>query len=700
MRGADVKEVRKVKVGHICCGIGGGAAGFNRGQARIGNMEAKFECLGGIDVDPACIADFEHVAGVKGTRLDLMTAGQYLAFHGEKAPRGWREAVPDDIRRAFRNEHPHILFMSMPCKGFSGLLSEKISRSAKYQALNGLTLRGLWLALEAYQDDPVELILFENVPRIATRGRWLLDQITPLLQAYGYAVVESKHDCGEIGNLAQHRKRFLLVARHIAKVPAFLYEPPKRPLRGVGEVLEKLPLPGIVDADGAPIGGPMHRVPRLQWKTWVRLAFVEAGSDWRSLNKLRVENGVLADYGIAPETDWHSGILGVRPWGEPSGCVTGRGSPTTGEFAVADPRGFATEETDFHGLRVNAWDESASAVTGQRSPGSSAQSVADPRVNGHPKSVQLGVRPWTEPAAVVTGKMFAGGGPHSVANPRFTWHEGASSSKVRVTDWDGPSRVITGAQQIGSGGLAVADPRTGYGASTHHHILKVTPWESPGGTVTASHHPAGGALAVADPRAHGTFAGKGKYRITRFDEPAGTVISGSTTGQGAFAVADPRPEALSHPDRNVYLTGGHYGVVPWTDPTRAVPAYAKNNNGPWSVADPRIEQALPGATDNLVCMIRALDNTWHRPFTTLECAALQSLVDPDEMFDLYGTSDSAKRERIGNCVPRDAATAIANVMGQVLLLVWSGESAPLSDTPVWVRELAIALSVKPMEFPG
>lgn len=658
MRGADVKEIRKVKVGHICCGIGGGAAGFNRGQARVGNMEAKFECLGGIDVDPACIADFEHVAGVKGTRLDLMTAGQYLAFHGEKPPRGWREAVPDDIRRAFKNEHPHILFMSMPCKGFSGLLSEKISRSAKYQALNGLTLRGLWLALEAYQDDPVELILFENVPRIATRGRWLLDQITPLLQAYGYAVVESKHDCGEIGNLAQHRKRFLLVARHIAKVPAFLYEPPKRPLRGVGEVLEKLPLPGLVDAEGVPIGGPMHRVPRLQWKTWVRLAFVEAGSDWRSLNKLRVENGVLADYGIAPET--FNEAFGVCDWSEPSGTVTGHTNrPSSGKFSVADPRGFATDETDFHGLRVNAWNETAGAVTGQRSPGSSAQSVADPRVNGHPKSVQLGVRPWTEPAAVVTGKMFAGGGPHSVADPRMTWHEGASSSKLRVTDWNGPSRVVTGAQQIGSGGLAVADPR-----------------------------------------ASGAFAGKGKYRITRFDEPAGTVISGSTTGQGAFAVADPRPEALSHPDRNVYLTGGHYGVVPWTDPTRAVPAYAKNNNGPWSVADPRIEQALPGATDNLVCMIRALDNTWHRPFTTLECAALQSLVDPDEMFDLYGTSDSAKRERIGNCVPRDAATAIANVMGHVLLLVWSGESAPLSDTPVWVRELAIALSVKPMEFPA
>jgi hypothetical protein len=61
------------------------------------------------------------------------------------------------------------------------------------------------------------------------------------------------------------------------KVPPFLYEPPKRPLRGVGEVLDRMPLPG-----DTPRGGPMHRVPALQWKTWVRLAFVEAGKDWRS----------------------------------------------------------------------------------------------------------------------------------------------------------------------------------------------------------------------------------------------------------------------------------------------------------------------------------------------------------------------------------------------------------------------------------
>ena len=106
-------------------------------------------------------------------------------------------------------------------------MSEAKSGTAKYQALNRLTLRSIWLALEAYADDPVELFVFENVPRIASRGRHLLHQIGDLLRAYGYAVAETTHDCGEIGGLAQSRKRFLLVARHIEKVPPFLYEPPR-----------------------------------------------------------------------------------------------------------------------------------------------------------------------------------------------------------------------------------------------------------------------------------------------------------------------------------------------------------------------------------------------------------------------------------------------------------------------------------------
>lgn len=586
---------------HLFAGLGGGAKGFNKGQARVGTLQARFRCIGGVDSDPAAMRDFSRLAGVPGTVLDLFSREQYLAWHGHEPPTDWREATSEDIRRAAGNERPHIVFTSPPCKGFSGLLSEEKSTTKKYQALNALTVRGVWLTMEAWRDDPPELFILENVPRIANRGRFLLDQIRSILEAYGYAVAETTHDCGELGGLAESRRRFLLVARHQVKVPPFLYEPLRRPLRAVGSVLERLPLPGD------PAAGPMHRVPALHWRTWVRLAFVEAGKDWRSLERLAVQDGYLADFGIVPETTYHNGTLGVCPWDEPTGTVTGNARPMTGRFSVADPR----------------W-------TGKHSYG------------------QLGVRPWDEPTGAVTGQSAVGGGPH-----------------------------------------AVADPRLGENKDRHYNLYRIIRWDSPANTITGATRPAGGGLSVADPRAIGGFAGQGKYRVTPYDAPTGTVIAGSTTGQGAFAVADPRPNLGRNKDHNYHTCGRHYGVVPWDTHTNVISGNARHDNGYHSVADPR----LPEATDRGVFVIRAEDGTWHRPFTTLELAAIQSLIDPDDLAPLDGASDSAWRERIGNAVPPDAATAIAGVMGTTLLLAMTGETFVLSATPIWVRPIAIALAV-------
>ncbi len=588
-----IKEIRHA---HLFCGLGGGAKGFNGASPRVGNMTAKFRCIGGIDVDPAGIADFARLSGVPGKVMDLFDREQFAAFHGREPGTGWREAVPADVHAAFGHEHPHIVFLSAPCKGFSGLLSEGKSKTDKYQALNRLTLRGIWLILEAYRDDPVELLVFENVPRIATRGRHLLDQITSLLRSYGYAVAETTHDCGELGGLAQSRKRFLLVARHIERVPPFLYEPDKKALRAVGEVLGRLPLPGDLSA------GPMHRVPALQWKTWVRLAFVEAGSDWRSLNKLAVENGHLRDYLVVPEM--HSGMLGVQDWSSPSTTITGKGRPNNGNFSVTDPR----------------FDQSAK------------------------------------------------------------WRDGQAYG---VRNWDASTGAIAGQQSPGQGAYAVADVRH-MGPAKHSNEFRIVPWTRSGQAVTSAH---GTGQAVADPRPQAqAFC---KYEVTGYTQAAGTVISGSTTGQGAYAVADPRP-GMQRVQGDAYLTNGHYGVVPWEGASGAVSASACHDNGSWSVADPR----MPELADKLVCRIVALDGTWHRPFTTLELAALQSLVDPEEQLELDGLSDQAWRERIGNAVPPEAARAIAEVMGTTLLLAWSGETFMLSAQPIWVRDVAVALSVR------
>src|SRR5690606_34288441 len=112
--------------------------------------------------------------------------------------------------RAACPEPPDVLAVSAPCTGFSGCLPRKAAKRQKYLDLNELSFRGLFVALTAYADAPPKLVLFENVPRIQSAGRSYLDRIIALLHAHGYAVRETTHDCGELGGLAQRRRRFLL----------------------------------------------------------------------------------------------------------------------------------------------------------------------------------------------------------------------------------------------------------------------------------------------------------------------------------------------------------------------------------------------------------------------------------------------------------------------------------------------------------
>ena len=557
---------------HLFGGAGAGAAGFMDADPSIGGIRGKMRLLGGIDVDPLACKDFKMLTGVDQTCADLFSLEQYRAWHGRMPPEGWREATAATVRAAAQNIHPNLTLLSAPCKGFSGLQSPTKAATAKYVALNELTLRGIWLMLEAFIDDLPGLIAFENVPRIKSVGRNFLDQIIGLLQHYGYAVAETTHDCGELGEgLGQSRRRYLLVARLVNKIPPFLYEPTKRPLRSVGEILNYMPLPG--DA----LGGPMHRVPSLQWGTWTRLALVTAGSDWRSLNQLKVENGYLTEFLIVPNS--------IRP------DFRAREIEPSREFNIQDPR----------------FEPSAAWQRGQA----------------------LGVRKWDEPTGTVAGQQ-------------------------------GPLQ---------------------------------------------------GAYSVADPRPCGQHA-FAKYAVTRYCDATGTVIAGSTSGQGAFAVADPRPNMKRDKGAH-FLSAGHYGVVNYADPVGAISASACHDNGPWSVADPRpnpdsnpiTRTAMPAPKDKLIARITSMDNTWHRPFTTLELAALQSFIDPEEWFSpggpaeqdqkfvLAGNNDQRWREAIGNAIPRKAAKAIGTVMGQTILLAQNGETFVLGSTPIWVRPIVAALAV-------
>ncbi len=346
----------------------------------------------------AC-ADFEMLTGVPAVEMDLFSRQQYIDFHGHEPPADWHEVTPDDLLDATRGE-PDVVFLSPPCKGFSGLLPSQKAASEKYQALNRLVLRSMELTLEAFRDDLPAIIMIENVPRITSRGEFLLRQVKRILGRHGYIFHEGYHDCGELGGLGQRRKRYLLIARLPERVSQFIYLPRKQQVKSIGEVIGPLPMPDDLCM------GPMHRLPRLQWKTWVRLALIPAGGDWRDLENL----------GHNPR----DGAWAVVPWNETGGTVTGsaRVGGSNGMTAVADPRTGFAEGTHRAIYRVSAWDEPGPTATGAMRPNNGAISVADPRVKSRPRAGSYGVQAWDEPAKTVIGAGDIHAGTAAVADPR------------------------------------------------------------------------------------------------------------------------------------------------------------------------------------------------------------------------------------------------------------------------------------------
>lgn len=813
----------------LFCGLGAGAKGWSAAKSTVLGMTARWECAGGVDNDEGALRNFHRLTGVPGTKLDLFSLEQYRQYHGRDPEPGWREATPADLRQVFGRVDAALT--SPPCKGYSGLLAQEKSATPKYQALNALTLRGIWLLLEAYKDAPIRVIVLENVPRIATRGRYFLDQIIALLHAYGYSCNEDAHDCGVVGGLAQSRKRYLLIARHTELVPPFIYQPPKLRLRGVGEVIGQLPMPGD------PAAGPMHRVPSLQFKTWVRLAFVEAGSDWRSLNKLAVENGVLRDFGLIAGPPLRENAYGVCRWEDRGPLVTGARAPGQGRFSVADPRAQTSREGTGY-LGVNAWSGHVGTVSGRGGVTNGGYSVADPRP-GYKAATHtnlLSVVAFDDTSRVVSGAVHVAGGALSVADPRYRPRD--RDGTLGVLAWRSSSGVVASRSGPTNGVFSIADPRPPFGATVHLTLaaplldrtapqpqpaipvddlridghpssvqLGVRRWEQPAGVVTANMWIGAGRNAVADPRSttraprYATYRivaltdapaalaqsdtpapqrlgdlrappgrhASGKYRLTRYDAPSNSVIGASTTGNGAFAVADPtyaehslgrhankmrvvaggataptvtgsdrvgsgalsvadpRPQGLADSRRwaHSYNSQAHYGVMGWETTSLAVPGFAKYDRGRWSIADPRIEtrpgsrSRLPDPDERLIARIIALDGTWHRPFTTTELASLQGLIDPadftaaadcrraahdglgalrpgdlEPIIDLVDGSDAKKREWIGNAIPPPSAKAIAETVGETLLLADAGERLIVSNRDIWVRPGALALAIE------
>lgn len=598
--------------GFLFCGLGAGARGFLEAAARLDKDSARFKSVGGIDIDKEACKDFEYLTGSKAVVADLSKLSvAELRSH-------WGDVAPDCV------------FLSPPCKGFSGLLSQEASETEHYQNLNQLVLQSAFLVCEAWETPP-SLIVIENVPRIQTRGKELLAKVRQLLSRYGYVFDEATHDCGEVGGLAQHRRRYLLVARLPKQVPCYIYKPPKQRVKACGEVLEKLPLPEDPNA------GPLHKLPEINWLNWVRLALIPAGGDWRDLpggpTELKKTKENAKSFGERP------GLFGVNDWNEPAPTVTGSAAVSSGNMpaAISDPRQF--------GFKTN-----------------------------------YGVADWSEPLGTITGAAKTSSGTFSIADPRLS--KEAFGHVNKVTPWDEPTGTVTHSPAPSSGAIAVADPRLstplqeGQERRAVWAKYKVAKWEEPVGTVAGPG--TNGEFGVADPRL-GLPSQDGnpnrhhnKYKVVAWEEPTPTVIGATRPGSGALNVADPR---LTCKPRK-----GTYGVLSWEEAARTIVGAAGVDNGRFAVADPR-------KAPDFIPIIIAKDGTWHRPLTTLELAALQGLPSAidGKPLQLAGKSSARHRERIGNAVPVGAARAIAETLLTALLAARLG-TWTLGSTGIWVRK--------------
>ena len=540
--------------------------------------------------------------------------------------------------------------------------------------MNTLMERALFLICSTWPTPP-GLVFVENVPRIASRGKAMVRRCIAMGEAHGYAVAEGTHDCGELGGLAQHRRRYFQLWRLRALVKHFVYEPPKERVKACGEVLGPLPIPGNVE-----LAGPMHSVPKLSWRNWLRLAMIPAGGDWRDLPGTLVDGEKRREkFRRAPVTSWDA----------TAETVTGPGGSAAA--AVADPRVTMSDRPGRHWNKyaVLDWADPALTVTGTDTRvGSGAPAIADPRVaelvglGCEPRAGAYGVLDFGAPSSAVIGEHRVDAARAAVADPRF-------GNVDRITEWGTPVGTITRSPAPSSGGAAVADPR---GAQWFPNVYGVGKWDQAAGTITGSGKSSSGQFSVADPR-----WGGGRLGVGEWQEPARTVTGESYPSNGTNAVADPR--FADGKKKNWQQVAG---VTAWTSPAPTVTSGAKIHAGAFQVADPRItapagryrvmtlEEALaldldPDKPPGFIPIIVAADGTWHRPLTTLELAVLQSFP---AIFDgvplvLAGKGHTRWREAIGNAVPPKAATKIGNQLLRALLLSTLG-LFELDNNEIWV----------------
>lgn len=77
-----MKDLHLFRVGHIFCGSGGGAIGFEQTKLEYRGIAGRFVTVAGIDSDPEACQDFEALTYGQAHKMDLFSYNDYTLFHG------------------------------------------------------------------------------------------------------------------------------------------------------------------------------------------------------------------------------------------------------------------------------------------------------------------------------------------------------------------------------------------------------------------------------------------------------------------------------------------------------------------------------------------------------------------------------------------------------------------------------------------
>jgi len=203
-----------------------------------------------------------------------------------------------------------------PCQGFSSLTSKYKREDPR----NVLVLEMLRIILET---DP-RIVMMENVPGLATKGKPIFDKFLKELQAKGYIVNYDILQVADYG-IPQTRRRLVLLAGKgfEVNIPPQTHSSSgrngKKKWKTVRETIKGLGKPVVLDdakLSGGPRGYNWNVIRKISEKNKLRLRSLAAGESRARLpQELRPDCHKGLDHGF-------SNVYGRLEWDKPSATIT------------------------------------------------------------------------------------------------------------------------------------------------------------------------------------------------------------------------------------------------------------------------------------------------------------------------------------------------------------------------------------------